>query len=148
MKLYVAYGSNLNLEQMETRCPDARIFARGVIENYVLKYRGSKTGAYATIIEEKGKHVPVLVWKISKNDERHLDIYEGFPRFYYKKWVDVTLENGEIIQGMAYIMFDEAKPGIPSDYYARAILSGYLSNNLDTRVLFDSLIDNLKECEV
>ena len=49
MKLYVAYGSNLNKEQMSHRCPDAKPVYTGYLENWELIYRGSKTGAYATI---------------------------------------------------------------------------------------------------
>ena len=145
MKFYVAYGSNLNLAQMADRCPDATIFAKGVIEDYALKYRGSKTGAYATIIKEKGNSVPVLVWKISERDERMLDVYEGFPTFYYKKRMLVRLENGKRMYGMAYIMFDGARPGIPSNRYARTIYEGYIANHLDLNVLFDSLDENEEE---
>ena len=146
MKLYVAYGSNLNLEQMAYRCSEATIIGKGVVENYALKYRGSKTGAYATIIEEEGKCVPVLVWKISPNDERSLDRYEGFPTFYYKKNVNVKMANGENLKAMAYIMFDEARPGIPSNYYMRTIYEGYIANGLDLNILFESFDENDKEC--
>ena len=145
MKYYVAYGSNLNLEQMAYRCPDATVVGKGIVENYGLKYRGSKTGAYATIIKEKGKHVPVLVWKISPNDERNLDRYEGFPTFYYKKNVAVKMANGEKLNAMVYIMFDEAKPGTPSNYYMRTIYDGYIANGLDLNILFESFDDNDEE---
>jgi hypothetical protein len=146
MKFYVAYGSNLNVEQMALRCPDASIVAKGIIPDYVLKYRGSKTGAYATIVREKGKHVPVVVWRISPNDEKNLDRYEGFPTFYYKKRMKVVLENGKSTYAMAYIMNDKAKAGIPSDYYIRTILLGYLRNRLDINILYESLEDNEREC--
>lgn len=53
MKLYVAYGSNLNKEQMSHRCPDAKPVYTGYLENWELIYRGSKTGAYATIRRKK-----------------------------------------------------------------------------------------------
>jgi hypothetical protein len=146
MKYYVAYGSNLNLEQMAYRCPDATIVGKGIVEDYSLKYRGSKTGAYATIIKEAGKCVPVLVWKISPNDERNLDHYEGFPTFYYKKNVTVRMANGESLCAMAYIMFDAASPGTPSNYYMRTIYEGYIANGLDLNILFDSLDENDEEC--
>ena len=145
MKLYVAYGSNLNLEQMAYRCPDATIVGKGLVKNYGLKYRGSKTGAYATIIKESGKNVPVLVWKISPADERNLDHYEGFPTFYYKKKVTVHMENGKKLSAMAYIMFDAALPGVPSNYYMRTIYEGYISNGLDLNILFDSFDENDRE---
>ena len=33
-KVYVAYGSNLNMEQMRDRCPTAEFIGTGAIENY------------------------------------------------------------------------------------------------------------------
>lgn len=147
MKLYIAYGSNLNLEQMAYRCPDANIVGKGIIKDYALKYRGSKTGAYLTVIPEKGKHVPVVVWNISERDEYFLDRYEGFPTFYYKKKLRVFLDNGKTTYAMAYIMFDEAAPGVPSDHYVRTCFLGYVDNKLDLNVLFESLEDNERECK-
>ena len=35
-KLYIAYGSNLNLKQMKYRCPTAKLLDIGVVENYEL----------------------------------------------------------------------------------------------------------------
>ena len=147
MKYYVAYGSNLNLEQMAFRCPDAQIVGTGAIRDYALKYRGSKTGSFATIIPQKGSWVPVLVWKISPNDERALDVYEGFPRFYYKKRMHIFLDGGARTYAMAYVMNDKAVPGIPSQRYMQTILTGYLENGLDVQQLYKSLEDNENEMQ-
>ena len=38
-KLYVAYGSNLNLEQMARRCPTAKVVGIGVLKDYQLTFR-------------------------------------------------------------------------------------------------------------
>lgn len=35
-RLYVAYGSNLNIRQMKYRCPGAKLYGTGVIEDYEL----------------------------------------------------------------------------------------------------------------
>lgn len=35
-KLYIAYGSNLNLNQMKYRCPTAKLLGVGVVKNYEL----------------------------------------------------------------------------------------------------------------
>ena len=37
-KLYIAYGSNLNLKQMKYRCPTAKLIGKGVVENYPLHW--------------------------------------------------------------------------------------------------------------
>ena len=82
-KLYIAYGSNLNLAQMAARCPSASVYAKGVLNNWELVYRGSKTNSHATIIRQHGFTVPVLVWDIQPYDESRLDIYEGYPHYYF-----------------------------------------------------------------
>lgn len=147
MRLYVAYGSNLNLEQMEYRCPQAKIFAKGIIPNYRLVFRGSKTGSYATIIPAEGHSVPVLVWDITPTDEASLDLYEGYPRFYYKKDITVEVDSDESIMAMVYIMFDEAKVGAPSSSYLTTIWRGYLANKLDMTALDEAIDYNHLEME-
>ena len=84
-KLYVAYGSNLNLKQMAYRCPSASIYGTGQLTNWELLYRGSATNSHATIAKKHGSYVPVLLWNIEPEDEKRLDIYEGYPRYYYKQ---------------------------------------------------------------
>ena len=44
--LYFAYGSNINLEQMVYRCPDAEVVGPAMLENYELLFR---QGGFATI---------------------------------------------------------------------------------------------------
>lgn len=44
--LYFAYGSNINLEQMEHRCPDALLVGPVTLQNYELQFRGS---GFATV---------------------------------------------------------------------------------------------------
>ena len=39
--LYFAYGSNINLDQMQYRCPDATVYGQAVLDNYDLRFRGS-----------------------------------------------------------------------------------------------------------
>ena len=129
MKLYVAYGSNLNKKQMSHRCPDAKPVYTGYLENWELIYRGSKTGAYATIRRKKGKRVPVAIWDIQESDEKSLDLYEGYPRFY----------------SMVYIMFKGAKPGCPSSRYIGTIYQGYRDFDLDCSFLKNSLSKNMEE---
>ena len=52
-KIYIAYGSNMDLEQMRYRCPNAKMKGTGVLENWRLMFKGSLTGSYATIEEEE-----------------------------------------------------------------------------------------------
>jgi len=40
-KYYLAYGSNLNLEQMAYRCPTAKPVGVTTLKNYQLLFRGA-----------------------------------------------------------------------------------------------------------
>ena len=66
MKYYVAYGSNLNREQMAHRCPDAKLVGTGMLSNYEMVFRGNKSNAVATVEPKKGMEVPVGIWEISE----------------------------------------------------------------------------------
>ena len=76
-KLYLAYGSNLNLQQMAFRCPTAKIVATTYLEHYKLTFRGYNGSAVATVEPSENNRVPVMIWKIFDKDEESLDIYEG-----------------------------------------------------------------------
>lgn len=76
MLLYFAYGSNMNVNQMAFHCPDAEPVDTLRLMNYRLAFRdnGSGTGV-ATILPERGSYVDGILWRISAEDERHLDHY-------------------------------------------------------------------------
>lgn len=138
-KLYVAYGSNLNIKQMAYRCPTATLVGTGVIENYELQFKGMPTGAYATIAPCKGKSVPVAVWDIKPIDEMRLDRYEGYPSHYFKQDIPVKMNNGEELSAMVYIMDLKQKFGLPSSNYYYTVLQGYHDCNLDDSVFKDAV---------
>lgn len=91
-RLYVAYGSNLNIRQMKYRCPTAKLYGVGTIEDYELQFKGQPNGAFATIAPKEGASVPVAVWEIQPRDEQSLDRYEGYPSHYFKQDVPVQLD--------------------------------------------------------
>lgn len=144
-KLYIAYGSNLNLTQMVARCPSASIYSQGVLNNWELVYRGSKTNSHSIIIRKQGAFVPVLVWNIQPQDEYRLDVYEGYPHYYFKKNIMVNIGEKKK-KAMVYIMNDKCTPGVPSTHYIETIRQGYIDNNLDMSILQKSLELNNFEC--
>jgi hypothetical protein len=130
MKYYLAYGSNLNKRQMDLRCPDAVPIGTVTIKDYELVFRG-----VATIEPKRGAEVQCGIWKISAEDERHLDVYEGYPRLYVKQdfWVEV---GGELVRAMAYVMVNGVRgKRPPSTEYLRTIMEGYEDFGLDDKPL-------------
>ena len=123
-KLYIAYGSNMDEGQMAYRCPTARLLGQAEVEGYRLLFKGSLTGAYATIEPQEGGRVPVLIWEIGERDEASLDRYEGYPSFYYKKDLTVSL-GGQEVTAMVYIMDERRRPGEPSGAYYGVLERAY-----------------------
>ena len=135
-KFYLAYGSNLNVKQMQFRCPDARIVGTAEIPNYQLLFKGSKTGSYLTIEPKQGCTVPAAVWSVSERNELALDRYEGYPHFYYKTELELPLaETGKKLTAFVYIMHEERKLGIPTSAYIRTCVDGYRQFGFDLKHL-------------
>ncbi len=132
--LYFAYGSNINFEQMEQRCPDARIVGPVILENYELRFRGH---GFATIAPKENNSVHGLLWKLTPACEQALDRYEGYPRHYTKEPVEVQMADGTKVPVMAYVMAEPMcrQPALPSPYYYRAIQKGYEANGLPVESL-------------
>ena len=114
MKLYSAYGANLNLAEMKFRCPDARPVKRLILQNWELGFSG-----VATIRPRPGSHVHGALWQLTKACEDSLDVFEGNPSLYRKIW----LEQGGI-EFMAYVM-NRTDPRRPSQGYLDTITEGY-----------------------
>lgn len=133
MKYYLAYGSNLNMGQMQQRCPDAVPITSAVILDYRLLFRRG----VATIEPKKGCSVPVGIWKISDADEKELDRYEGFPWLYYKKTMPLRLYGGRI-SAMAYIMVPGYPITAPREGYLDIIRKGYDDFGFDPGTLIEA----------
>ena len=123
-KYYIAYGSNLNLEQMARRCPTAKVVGSTTLKNYRLMFRG-----------------------LQPKDEKALDVYEGWPHLYRKETLRVTV-NGKRLYAMIYIMNEDRNPyGEPSPRYFFTILTGYKSAGFDFRILREANARSKKELE-
>jgi len=147
-RLNAAYGSNLNVGQMAMRCPTAKIYGKGILKGYRLLFKGRKENAYCTIEKKRGRKVPVLIWELQPEDEKALDFYEGYPRFYEKKDVKVTLEDGAIVEVMVYIMTDKVMDRIylnlPSRSYLETVKAGYHAAGFDEAFIEDALATSEK----
>lgn len=147
-RYYLAYGSNLNIEQMSYRCPEAVIAGSATLEDYRLLFRGRATGACLTIEKCKDAKVPLGVWLVSQEDERKLDRYEGYPHLYYKKDLDIVLENtGKKIHAFIYIMKKSMPLGCPTNSYIQTCAQGYNDFKFDIAILSKALDDSVKVSE-
>ena len=144
-RYYIAYGGNLNVQQMRMRCPSARIIGTSVLEDHKLLFKGSKTGSYLTVEKKPGSSVPVGVWEVTPADEKTLDRYEGFPNFYYKKELTLPVKGirtGKIRKRrvFVYIMYENRPIGIPSISYMQTCIQGYDDFGFDWAGLLDAYL--------
>lgn len=135
-QLYIAYGSNINLEQMAYRCPHSKVVGTSKIKGYELEFRG-----VATIVPKENASVPVLIWELDERDLPILNKYEGFPSFYRQEKMPFEL-NGKSYKGMAYLM-NRGTISPPSPQYYNTILQGYQENGLDESYLGTALENSI-----
>lgn len=140
-RLYVAYGSNLNIRQMKHRCPTAKLYGTSELKDYELQFKGHPDSAFATIAPKEGACVPVAVWEIQARDEMSLDRYEGYPSHYFKQNLPVQLD-GEEVNAMVYIMNLKMGFGLPSPYYYQTVFDGYNNCGLNTDVLDKAVMES------
>ena len=116
--LYFAYGSNLNHFQMKRRCKDSVFIKKINLKNFRLTFR-SKYRA-ADIEPKKRSIVPGGLFKISKSDEKKLDVYEDFPILYKKYYFYYY---GKKV--MTYTMVHKSPFKFPTEHYLNIIKQGY-----------------------
>jgi gamma-glutamylcyclotransferase len=116
---YFAYGSNLSLEQMTSRCPDHMLIGKAVLQGFRLDYTLDdsywKCGV-ADIIPEKAACVWGLLYQISAKDLVLLDDYEDVVNDYRRFKVSVK-HNNVSTQAWTYEVMNKNFNVKPSDEY-------------------------------
>jgi gamma-glutamylcyclotransferase (GGCT)/AIG2-like uncharacterized protein YtfP len=117
--LYAAYGTNLDAEQMRERCPHSPSRGPGWLIGWRLTFGGEDLGwegAVATVVEDVGEQVFVMVYDVPFQDERALDRWEGADTGLYRKIrVRVQTLNGDELCWL-YVL-DGYEGGLPSARY-------------------------------
>ena len=133
MKLYFAYGANLNLTNMKHRCPNAKRVCNLDLPDWRLVFK-----SVADIEPAPYNNVNGVVWEITEECEKSLDIFEGFPRLYRKEYFVVKMPDGSVEDVMFYKMNREGY-ALPSEGYFNTIKTGYIQNRIPTSGLFNTL---------
>lgn len=123
---YFAYGSNMNLKQMEERCPNAKFVTVGKLKGHKFVYDGfskRRNGPVANIVESNDDYVLGGIFLVDEQDGKNLDKFEGYPKAYDKKFCKVEGEDGLIYNVFVYFR----KPlqiGIPQEDYKNIVIQG------------------------
>ena len=120
--LYFAFGSNLYRKQMKKRCKDSKYIGCHKLKGYKLVFRHMYYGGGVADLEKKKNGVVLgAIYRISKEDEKKLDVYEDFPNVYIKKYFRFL---GRKV--MFYYMPKKTKQVPPSRRYLNIIKQGYV----------------------
>ncbi len=128
--LYMAYGSNMNQEQMKNRCPYAVYKGLIKLPKWRLVFKG-----VADCIPDAKKSTPIALWEITNDCEERLDRYEGFPRLYRK-------EHFKNSKGQTFMMYVMNRHDIaePPQHYFECIQQGYKDCGADETYLNEALL--------
>lgn len=133
MTLMLAYGMNTNIDQMAGRCPNSISIGRVDIPDYRLVFRG-----VADVVESPGDILQTVLWDITSRCEAALDILEGYPTFYTKKYLDVKI-GSKTHEAMIYHMIgDRLDYSHPSMSYQNMLEEGYQAHGLDLNQIYEA----------
>mgnify|MGYP003646605829 CR=1 FL=1 len=116
---YMGYGSNLWLQQIAARCPQADTYGRGRLRGARLAF-----AKVATIIADENVDTLVGIYTLTASDIETLDRREGLGRSYDRYLVTPEVDDGNAVRCFTYIRRD-ATPGAPSDEYFAKLTAGY-----------------------
>jgi gamma-glutamylcyclotransferase (GGCT)/AIG2-like uncharacterized protein YtfP len=123
---YFAYGSNMNWEQMQRRCPSAKFVCNAVLKNYrfaIARHSRLRNCGTANIFAETGSEVWGIVYDVSEQELRILDGFEDG----YRRENMLVLATGDCqssIEVLVYIAEKEDNVPLPSAEYKRLIIAG------------------------
>ncbi len=119
---YFAYGTNLNKKIFLKKFKDAKLIKKYSLKNYKVVFR---TKYVIPDLQRKiNSRVQGLIYKINKNIEKKLDIYDDYPRLYIKKYFKYGHK-----KIMFYYMRKKTSPIKPRGYYFKIMKNGYRQNN-------------------
>lgn len=124
---YFAYGSNLDLLQMQLRCPDARFVGTARLDGYRICFpRKSFVRDCAVISVEPSDNESVwgALYEIDRTTVGRLDEREGFSpereaakNAQNRVTVRVECSDGRIVLTETYVATPTENPGLPSPHY-------------------------------
>ena len=124
-KLYFAYGSNMNVEQMNVRCTGHELVGLGRLDGHRFRINSRSV---ATVVPEEGAVVHGLVWSISDKDEESLDVYEGVASgFYRKEQLHILLADGDKAEALVYVAADSSEGKFWGEYLNKIIKAAKLN---------------------
>ena len=149
---YFAYGSNLDLPHMKSRCPESKLISKGSLSGYRLTFNRFSSGwggGVADVIQEQDSKVWGLIFEISDTDLERLDRYEGYHNDWtslYERWKTVIdTPNGQVSDVWVYTVVEKQKFVKPTLEYLQIIKDAAVKWNFPKAYLMLAYLDALYE---
>jgi len=130
--LYFAYASNMNQAQMKRWCPASRFLKAVLLRGFRFVYDGFSVtwdGAVGNMVASDTESVWGALYEITERDRLTLDAFEGYPRSYEHKEVEVRDRDGNVYRAMTYVRTGRAL-GKPHPDYERIVIDGAKESGL------------------
>lgn len=119
MRLYFAYGSNMDRAHMAKLCRGAEPLGVASAENQI--YYIAACG-YASMAPRRNSRVHGVLWRINAQDLMKLDAYESVGAGLYRPAAIPVHQGGKLLRAMIYYAV-EAKPGRPKPGYQENVIA-------------------------
>lgn len=131
---YFAYGM---LTDPDIMPEDAEFLGKAVLFNHRLDIHTYADAAYSP-----GDSMYGVLWSVSPDLLRELDITEGYPVLYDRKRVQLQFE-GATVTAWVYYMTDSTKQRmlkrLPAKRYIQSMMRGYRYANISTQTIQQAL---------
>lgn len=131
--LYFAYGMNTNVNGMAQRCPAAVSHGHAILLNHVFRFSGP-----ADVVKCSDSYVDGVLWTITDECLKSLDLLEGYPYYYNRKVRPVRFQ-GRIVNAIVYYMQPGNIDGLPSQGYFDMVVEGYHEHGVPVEQLYNAL---------
>ena len=124
---YFSYGMNTNLDGMARRCPNAISLGYAKLLEHKFRFAGP-----ADVVKHPGSIVHGVLWDLTPECLKALDMLEGFPHFYGREWREVEYY-GERFDALVYFMQPGHTERMPGHGYYKCLQEGYHAHGVPTK---------------
>ena len=130
---YLGYGSNMNIENMDSRCGQDNFVDLGKVILFDYEFYFYDRG-YANVRPVPDKYVEGVLYKINEQCLAGLDRAEGYPNVYQRGEVSLNYKD-DIIKAEVYLVIGDNTRSRPSDSYYDTVIQGAREHNLSAAYL-------------
>jgi hypothetical protein len=128
MPLYFAFGSNMDADQMATRCPGAIALGTATLEAHRLVFRGpsrKRGGGVLSVDAAPSCEVRGVLYEVTTAHLEALDRFEGAPEWYVRAQHSVTTDDGGLQSATIYRLPERVQEMPPTPAYVAQVATAF-----------------------